>query len=350
MNKIKVAGLGATGMVGQRFVTLLADHSWFEIAALTASDNSAGKKYADACNWKQDVPMPENVCEMIVAPSTPDVDGRIAFSGLHASIAGDVELAFADAGFAVVTNARNHRMAADIPLLIPEINPHHIDIIPLQQQNRGWRKGFIVTNPNCVTVPMSMVLGPLHRQWGVDKVFVVTLQALSGAGYPGHSALDMVDNVIPYIGGEESKVETESLKILGNLESNVFHNANFTISAMVNRVAVIDGHMLSLSVAFRQKPSVDEVIDALSRFTSEPQHLNLPSAPPKPIVVRNEKNRPQPRLDRNTGNGMAVVVGRVRECSLLDVKMSVLGHNTLRGAAGAAVLNAELLKAKGYID
>ncbi|MBN2009591.1 aspartate-semialdehyde dehydrogenase [candidate division KSB1 bacterium] len=350
MKKLKVVILGATGMVGQRFVQLLAEHPWFEIASLTASDRSAGKPYAEACTWRQDTDMPESVKSMIVQPSEPNVEGSVAFSGLDAGVAGEVELAFAAAGYGVVSNAKNHRMAADVPLLVPEINPDHIDIIPIQQKNRGWNTGFIVTNPNCVAVPMAMALGPLHKRWGVEKVFVVTMQALSGAGYPGHAALDIIDNVIPFIGGEEPKVEVESNKILGTMANNSFVHADFRTSAMVNRVAVIDGHMLSLSIAFKQKPSVDEVKQTLREFTSEPQQLQLPSAPIPPIVVRDEDNRPQPRLDRNTGNSMGVSIGRVRECPLFDIKMTVLGHNTIRGAAGAAILNAELLKAKGYLD
>ncbi len=349
MDKIKVGILGATGMVGQRLVQLLAGHPWFQITSLAASANSAGKAYKDACNWMMNTEIPIELAESIVQNTTPGLDCQFVFSGLSAEIAGDVEKEFAESGYVVISNSRNHRMFEDVPLLIPEVNPEHLDVIDKQKLRWKNTKGFIVTNPNCIAIPLAMALAPIHKKFGIEKVFVTTLQAISGAGYPGLSSMDILDNVIPFIGGEEEKIEIETQKILGYNTANKIIPANITISAQVNRVGVVDGHMLSVAVELKEKTEIPEIKKALQEFTSIPQELNLPSAPKRPIVVKEQENRPQPRLDRNTENGMAIVVGRLRKCSILDFKFSVLGHNTIRGAAGAAILNAELLKSKGYI-
>lgn len=347
--KINVGILGATGMVGQRLVQLLANHPWFRLTMLAASERSAGKTYGEACHWRLDRDMPEHVRNIPVVEAKPGPECRIVFSGLSSKVAFEIENEFADSGYAVVSNARNHRMETDVPLLIPEVNPDHLKVIEKQKARRGNRGGFIVTNPNCVVIPLSMALAPIHRKWGVESVFVTTLQAISGAGFPGQAALDIFENVIPFIPGEEEKIESETRKILGNSNPNEIASAKIAISAQVNRVGVIDGHMMTVAVKLKQKAEIDEIKSELEQFTSLPQQLKLPTAPVKPIILKSEDNRPQPRLDRNLENGMAVVVGRIRPCSIFDVKFSVLGHNTIRGAAGAAVLNAELLVAKGFL-
>ncbi|MDZ7262283.1 MAG: aspartate-semialdehyde dehydrogenase [candidate division KSB1 bacterium] len=356
MDKIKVGILGATGTVGQRLVQLLSEHPWFQITALAASDASAGKTYGaaypdsvGACHWKLEVAMPEAIKDMVVQDTRPGLDCQVVFSALSADVAGDIEAEFARAGYVVVSNARNHRMDKNVPLLIPEVNPEHLGLIEQQKSRWGNSSGFIVTNPNCSATPLAMVLAPLHRIWGVEEVFVTTLQAISGAGYPGLPSLDILDNVIPFIEGEEEKIETETKKILGDYQDGSIIPATIRISAQVNRVAVVDGHLESVAVKLKQQALISEIEQALTEFVALPQKLNLPSAPERPIVVKKEKDRPQPRLDRNTEGGMAAVVGRVRSCPVFDVKFSLLGHNTIRGAAGAAVLNAELLKAKGYL-
>ena len=348
MNKLPCAVLGATGAVGHRFIQLLEAHPWFEVAAVCASEKSAGKSYTEAVQgrWKLSTSIPEAVAGLTVRECRPEeVKGRIAFSGLDAGVAGPIEEAFARAGFAVVSNSRNHRMDADVPLLVPEVNPDHLEAV--KQQKYG-RRGFIVTDPNCSVIGMVMALAPLHKEWGVEKVSVVTMQALSGAGYPGVASLDILDNVLPYIAGEEEKMEAEPLKILGGYQAGAFTQAEMTVSASCNRVAVTDGHLESVSFALREKAGAKEIKEAWRSFRPL-KELKLPSAPAQPIVYREEPDRPQPRLDRMEGNGMGVVVGRLRECPLLGWKMSVLSHNTIRGAAGAAILNAELLKAKGYV-
>ena len=349
MDKIKVGVLGATGMVGQRFVQLLADHPWFEIAALTGSGRSAGMAYGEACHWVVSGDMPASVEEVIVRASKPDLACRLVFSALPAKVAGPIEEEFAAAGYAVSSNARNHRMGPDVPLLVPEVNPDHLALIETQRRKRGW-KGFIVTNPNCCTAPLVLALKPLWDRFGITTLNVVTMQALSGAGYPGVPSLDILDNVIPYIAGEEGKVETEPLKILGRLEGEAVKEAEMIISAQCHRVAPREGHQEALSLKLNQEASREDVVEALRGFRGPLQDLGLPSAPERPILVREENDRPQPRLDRDEGQGMSVVVGRVRECPVLDYKFIVLGHNTIRGAAGAAILNAELLKAKGYLE
>lgn len=351
MNKIRVGILGATGMVGQQFVQFLQGHPWFQITALAASERSEGKPYGQVCRWVVSSDMPSSVRDRVVESCEPGLDCDLVFSGLPSDVAGPVEEAFAAAGYWVSSNASAHRMDADVPLLIPEVNPDHIGILAHQRRRRGWKRGFIVTNPNCSTVTLTMALKPLADRFGIRQVSVVTMQALSGAGYPGVPSLDSLDNVIPYIGGEEAKVESEPLKLLGALADEAFRPADLTISAQCNRVAVRDGHFEAVSVAFEQSNvSVEQVVEAMSHWRALPQELGLPSAPQRPLVVRPERDRPQPWYDRNEGRGMSVVVGRVRPCPILSCKFMVLGHNTIRGAAGAAVLNAELLKVKGYLE
>jgi aspartate-semialdehyde dehydrogenase len=351
MNKIRVGILGATGMVGQHFVQLLQGHPWFEITSLAASDRSEGRPYGQACRWVISPQMPSAAREVVLEASEPGLKCDLVFSALPSDVAGPVEQQFAAAGYWVSSNASAHRMDADVPLLIPEVNPDHIAVIERQQRQRGWQRGFIVTNPNCSTVVLVMALKPLADRFGLRQVSVVTMQALSGAGYPGVPSLDILDNVLPYIGGEEAKVESEPLKLLGALEGEAFHQANFAVSAQCNRVAVRDGHFETVSVRLQQSNvTVDQVAEAMSSFSALPQELNLPSAPQHPLVVRPEQDRPQPLYDRDEGKGMSVVVGRVRPCPVMDFKFIALGHNTIRGAAGAAILNAELLKAKGYLE
>lgn len=349
MDKIQVGVLGATGMVGQRFVQLLADHPWFEITALAASERSAGIHYGEACHWVVSGEMPAVAKDMVVWECKPHLACRLVFSALPAEVAGPIEEEFAAAGYAVSSNARNHRLDPDVPLLVPEVNPDHLALIEIQRQRRGWR-GFIVTNPNCCAAPLALALKPIWDRFGITAISVVTMQGLSGAGYPGVPSLDILDNVIPYIAGEEEKVERETLKLLGKLGGEAIKEAHMVISAQCNRVATREGHLEAVSVKLGQEASREEVVEALRSFRGPLQDLGLPSAPAHPIVVREETDRPQPRLDRDEGGGMSVVVGRVRECPVLDYKFILLGHNTIRGAAGAAILNAELLVAEGYLD
>ncbi|MBN2468318.1 MAG: aspartate-semialdehyde dehydrogenase [Deltaproteobacteria bacterium] len=349
MKKVKVGILGATGMVGQRFIELLENHPWFEVSALAASERSAGKCYREAIagRWKLESSIPSAIGALEVTECVPELDCTLVFSALDASIAEPVEQAFAKAGYVVSSNSRNHRMEKDVPLLIPEVNGDHLAIVTEQKKRRQW-KGFIVTNPNCSTIGLVLALAPLHKKFTLKKIMVTTFQALSGAGYPGVASMDIIDNVIPYIGGEEMKMETEPQKILGRLKNNQFVMADIAISASCNRVGVSNGHLESVSIELEKKPSLDELMDALREFNPL-AGLNLPSAPSQPIVLREENDRPQPRYDRNEGNGMACVAGRIRECPILDWKMSVLSHNTIRGAAGAAILNAEYMKVKGLV-
>jgi aspartate-semialdehyde dehydrogenase len=347
--KIKVAILGATGMVGQRFVQLLQDHPWFEISALAASERSIGKPYAEAVRWKLDTPIPPRVRDLPVLEPKPDLDAQIVFSGLDASVAGPIEEHFAQAGYVVISNSKNHRMDEDVPLVVPEINPEHLALIERQQARRGYRKGFIVTNPNCSATTLCLALAPLEQAFGIVSVVVTTLQAVSGAGYPGVPSLDIMGNVIPYIGEEEEKIERETRKIFGRLRDHAIELHPMKVSATATRVPVLDGHTESVSVQLRTPATLEEITDALRNYRSLPQQLRLPSAPEHPIVLQEEPDRPQPRLDVYREKGMATVVGRVRPCSILDWKFVILGHNTLRGAAGAAILNAELLKAQGFL-
>jgi aspartate-semialdehyde dehydrogenase len=349
MAKVPVAILGATGLVGQRLVTLLAGHTWFEIAALAASDNSVGKKYGDAVQWQLPVEIPDAARQMVVLPCDPaQVNAPLVFSALPSEVAGVVEEGFARAGAIVSSNAAPHRMDADVPLVIPEVNAEHLDLIPRQRAQRGW-PGAIICNGNCSTIHLVLALKPLHDRFGIKRLTVTTLQALSGAGYPGIASLDILDNVIPFIGGEEDKLETEPLKMLGHWENGHIKPADIRISAQCNRVATRDGHLETVSIEFANKPRAGDIIAAFEEFRGVPQALNLPLAPARPVVYRRERDRPQPRLDRDAENGMATVVGRLRECKVLDYKFVLLGHNTLRGAAGATVLNAELLVAKGLV-
>ena len=349
MDRIRVGVLGATGMVGQRFVQLLADHPWFEIAALAASERSMGMPYGEACHWVVSEGMPDLVKGSIVQECKPDLSCRLVFSALPADVAGPVEEEFATAGYVVSSNARSHRLDPDVPLLIPEVNPDHLALIEVQRRRRGW-KGFIVTSPNCSVTQLVLALTPLWEAFGIEAVNVTTMQALSGAGYPGVPSLDILDNVIPYIPGEEERLESEPPKLLGQLEGEVVKEAEIAISAQCHRVPTRDGHLEAVAVKLGRRVSREEIIEALRSFRGLPQELRLPSAPAYPIVVREEADRPQPRLDRDEGDGMSVVVGRVRECPVLDYKFLVLGHNTARGAAGGSILNAELLVAQGHLD
>jgi len=346
--KIKVGVLGATGAVGQKFVQLLENHPWFELTEVAASERSVGKSYGEATRWLQSSPLPENIRRLSVKVCRPKLDCRIVFSGLDASVAGEIETEFASAGYAVFSNARNHRLDNDVPLVIPEINADHLQLLELQKQHRGWR-GFIVSNSNCSTMFLAMALGPLHQAFGVEKVFVVTMQAISGAGYPGVASLDILGNVIPFIGGEEEKMEIETRKILGSFAGEHVQLADFIVSAQTNRVAVEDGHTECVSVKFKKSTSVEALKECLQSFRGLPQELKLPSAPSQPILVMNEIDRPQPRRDVMAVNGMATLVGRIRPCPILDFRFVILGHNTIRGAAGASILNAELLMAQGRI-
>lgn len=345
----KVGVLGATGMVGQRMLSILNDHPWFTVTALAASEQSAGKRYADAAAWQLDQPMPVWARDMIVQKAEPPLDCDFVLSGLDNAVAGDIESAFAAAGYPVISNAKNHRMEPDVPLVIPEVNPGHLDVIKKQQANRGWRKGFVVTNPNCSTVGLVCALKPLQDAFGVRKVLVTTMQAISGAGYPGVASLDILDNVIPLIRGEEEKMQSESLKLLGDYDGEKFADADIAVSAHCNRVHVRDGHLECVSVELDDQASPEEVIEAWQSFRPEVADLKLPSLPDPFIAYKDEENRPQPRRDREAGRGMQVSVGRLRKCPILHYKFVVLSHNTVRGAAGAAVADAELLAAKGLL-
>jgi aspartate-semialdehyde dehydrogenase len=348
--KFRVGILGATGVVGQRFIQLLQNHPQFEVAALAASDRSQGKTYSQACTWRLPGDMPDQVKEIVVQPPAPPLDCDFVFSSLPTDVAEEAEENFARAGYPVISNSSPHRMGADVPLLIPEVNPEHIALIDFQRKNRGYDRGFIVTNPNCSAIAIVMALAPLHAKFGITSCVVTTMQALSGAGYPGVASLDATDNVIPFIGGEEEKIEAETLKLLGRINGSVIDRPAMTVSAQCNRVNVTDGHLASIRVSLSSKVSIDEIRAALSSFTADPQQLKLHSAPEKPIIVRNENDRPQPRLDRDSGNGMSVTVGRIMPDNVFDYRFVALGHNTIRGAAGAAILNAELLVAKGYLS
>jgi aspartate-semialdehyde dehydrogenase len=347
--KLRVGILGATGVVGQRFLQLLESHPQFEVTALAASDRSQGKTYAEACTWRLAGEMPERVRNIVVEPPAPPLDCDFVFSSLPGEIASEAEESFARAGFPVITNSSSHRMDPDVPLLIPEVNPEHLELIPAQRSARGYGCGYIVTNPNCSTIVIALALAPLHLTFGVESCVATTMQAISGAGYPGVASLDITDNVLPFIGGEEEKIESETVKILGRVEGTAIKIADMRVSAQCNRVNVIDGHLAAMRVKLSESASLDQVREALASFSSVPQKLKLHSAPPKPIMVRDEVDRPQPRLDRDAGNGMSVTVGRVARDSVLDYRLIALGHNTIRGAAGAAILNAELLVALGYL-
>ncbi len=347
--KIPVGILGATGVVGQRFVQLLENHPWFEVAWLAASDRSEGKPYGEAARWRLKTPMPSKIAGMQVSPATPDGAPKVIFAALDTAIALEMEPKFAHAGHAVVTNSSALRMQKDVPLVIPEVNPDHIKLLECQ----AWRKkshGFVVTNPNCSAIGLVIALKPLQQRFGIDTINVVTMQAISGAGYPGVPSLDILGNVIPYIPKEEEKMEEETRKLLGKLDGSGIVPADFAMSAQCNRVAVEDGHTESVFLKLKKKAAPEEVIAAWNEFSSVPQELKLPSAPEKAIQYVTQADRPQPRLDVESGRGMTTTVGRLRPCGVLDWKFTVLSHNTIRGAAGAALLNAELLKVQGYLD
>lgn len=344
--RIPVAVLGATGSVGQRFVQLLENHPWFRLHEVVASERSAGKTYGSAADWRLETLLPEDAGKLTVKHLGDPLESMLLFSGLDSSVAGEAEDEYAGRGCAVISNSRNHRMDADVPLLIPEINADHLDAIELQRKRR---RGYIVTNPNCSVIGLAMALAPLERAFGVEAVHVTTMQAISGAGFAGVASYAILDNVIPYIGGgEEDKIETEPRKILGTWRGR-FDDAPITISAQVNRTPVIDGHLMTIATKLRKRAALDEIRAAIEAFTGEPQRLGLPSAPKRPLHYIDLPNRPQPRLDRDRERGMAVSVGRLRPCPLLDVRMVALVHNTVRGAAGAAILNAELLEARGLL-
>ena len=351
-NKYPIGILGATGMVGQRFIQLLENHPWFEITWLAASDRSSGKAYGEAAKWRLDTPLPDRIARMTVSPAEPEGAPKIIFAALDAAIAREMEPKFANSGCAVVSNSSAYRMAPNVPLVIPEINADHLHLIE-EQPSRRESGGYIVTNPNCSTIGLVMALKPLEERFGIEQIFVTTMQAISGAGYPGVPSMDILGNVIPYIGSEEEKMEAETLKLLGHLDGNHVTPLAAKISAHCNRVAVEDGHTESVSIKLGNKlgrpVTHEDILAAWSDF--QPLKLqHLPTAPEQPIEFAPQPDRPQPRLDRNRGRGMAVTVGRLRPCSLLDWKFTALSHNTIRGAAGAAILNAELLVSLGKLE
>ena len=348
MSAIPIGILGATGMVGQQFVALLADHPWFKVEWLGASQRSEGKAFRDAAAWRLPNRLPDDVARKVVEAAVPGNAPKLVFSGLDSSVATEIERAFAEAGHIVVSNARNYRMEPTVPLLIPEINADHLALLDVQGNGQGW-KGRIITNPNCATVVLAMALAPL-RQFGLKTTMVTTLQAISGAGYPGVPSWDILGNIIPHIGGgEEEKIETETKKILGSLANDHVNVHPVVVSATTTRVPVQNGHSGSVSVGLEQKPAPEAIIEAWMSFKGRPQALGLPSAPPHPVLYLHEVNRPQPLLDVNRDNGMTVTVGRLRSCPVLDYKFVALGHNTIRGAAGAAILNAELMHREGLL-
>lgn len=344
MKKIPVAILGATGTVGQKFAVLLNNHPQFEVRELVASPQSAGREYHEVCRWKQDQPIPDPLRSMVVKTTDEALDSAVLFSGLDSSVAGTAETAYAERGHAVISNAKNHRMDPDVPLIIPEVNSDHFALLSRQPYS-----GSITTNSNCSTMFLAMALAPLHRRFGVEAVHVSTMQAISGAGYPGVASMDILGNVVPYISDEEDKLETETAKILGSLGDAGIVPAAFAVSAHCNRVPVFDGHTETVSIRFAERVTPDAVAETLRDFTGPPQELQLPSAPPRPILVTDAPDRPQPARDVWLGNGMVTVVGRIRPCPVFDIKMVLLGHNTVRGAAGAAILNAEAMLAMGYL-
>ena len=347
--KFRVGILGATGMVGQRFIQLLENHPQFEVTALAASDRSQGKSFQEACTWRLAGEMPAFVKSMTVALPQPPLDCELIFSSLPGDIARESEGAFARAGFPVISNSSAFRMDRDVPLLIPEVNHEHLALLDEQRKNHAGQQGFIVTNPNCSTIMLALALAPLHAKFGVSSVVATTMQALSGAGYPGVASLAISDNVLPFIEGEEDKIERETLKILGKIKGATIEDAPLAISAQCHRVNVTDGHLAAVRVKLLRPATIDEVSAALASFKGLPQELHLHSAPDFPIIVRKELDRPQPRLDRDAGKGMSVTVGRLQSDNVLDYRFVALSHNTIRGAAGAAILNAELLIAMGNL-
>jgi aspartate-semialdehyde dehydrogenase len=345
--RIPVAVLGATGSVGQRFVQLLARHPWFRLAEVVASDRSAGRPYREATDWRLSADMPADARDLTVKEYDAALESPVVFSALPGEIAGEIEQRMAREGRALFSNTSTHRMTPDVPLLIPEVNPEHVAALEVQRKNRGW-SGFIVTNPNCSAIHLVLALKPLHGAFGIDALAVTTMQAVSGAGYPGVPSLDIVDNVVPFINTEEEKMTEETKKLLGSFDGE-FRPACLTMTAHCNRVPVRDGHTECVSVRFVTPATPQEAARVMAAFRGKPQELELPSAPTRPVIVREEPNRPQPIIDRDAENGMATTVGRVRECPLLGTKFVLLGHNTIRGAAGASILNAELFKVEGLL-
>ena len=346
--KTPVGILGATGLVGQRLIQMLEKHPWFELTWVAASERSAGQAYGEAARWRLKTPLPPRVAQIQVSSATPEGAPKVIFASLDAAIAQELEPRFAEAGHAVISNSSAMRMRPEVPLVIPEVNPDHLKLLECQ----SWRQksgGFVVTNSNCSAMGLALALAPLERQFGLEKVFVVTMQAISGAGYPGVASLDILGNVVPYIAKEEEKMEAEAPKMLGRLQGSAIEPAGFAISAQCNRVAVEDGHTESVSVKLKKAARSEDVIESWRDFRGLPQELRLPGAPEQPIIYDTAPDRPQPRFDAERGAGMSVSVGRLRPCSVFDWKFTVLSHNTIRGAAGAALLNAELLKVRGYI-
>jgi aspartate-semialdehyde dehydrogenase len=347
-SKLPVTVLGATGAVGQAFVRLLADHPWFEVAVVAASDQSAGRRYADVVRWREPTPIPLRAADLVVQRCVPPLPGALVFSALDAPVARDVEPAFAAAGAMVVTNASAFRMDPEVPLLIAEVNPDHLGMLPAQRRTRGW-PGAIVANPNCSAAALVLAIAPLHRAFGIEKLFVATMQAVSGAGYPGVASLDILGNVIPFIAGEEEKIGQETRKILGTLIGGGVDDAGIASSIHANRVPVTDGHTESVSIGFRVRVTPGEAAQALNAFRATERVAALPSTPARPVEVDDRPDRPQPARDRDRGNGMAVTVGRIRPCPVLDLRLTLLGHNRIRGAAGGAIQIGELLLAEGLV-
>lgn len=348
MEKLNVAILGATGAVGQRFIQLLDNHPWFQVAELVGK-SSAGKRYGDAVNWILDDNPPANILDMIVKPLDSELDSLLVFSALpkEAAIAREPDLA--SLGHVVCTNASAYRMTADVPLLLPEVNHEHVGLIDVQRANHGWTTGALIANSNCTTMPIVMALAPL-RQFGISKMHVVSEQAISGAGYPGVASLDIIDNVIPYVSGDENKMETEPLKILGSFNGKTIDEYQMLSSATATRVSIIDGHLVNLSISLDDSPSIEDVLAAWGNYEMPPEVAILPSAPDRPVQYLSQIDRPQPRRDRMAGNGMMTSIGRLRECPIFGYKFAALAHNTIRGAAGCSILNAELLAVKGYLE
>jgi aspartate-semialdehyde dehydrogenase len=349
MKQVRVGVLGATGTVGQQIIARLHNHPWFRVTALVASERSAGKRYAEIVRWRVQSPIPPEAADLSVQPLGTSLGCDFCLSALDSSVAGPAEEELARAGYPVISNSRNHRMEPDVPLLVPEVNPEHCELVTVQRKKRGYTSGFLATNPNCSAAGLVVALKPIDDVFGIEAASVVTMQALSGAGYPGVASLDAMDNVIPYISGEEEKLESEPRKILGQLHDGSVTPAAIRFSAQCHRVPVIDGHLEAVSLKLRRKATPEDLAAALRGFVSKPHRLGCPSAPERPIEVREEPDRPQTRLDRDAGGGMTVVVGRVRTCPVLDIRLVILSHNLGRGAAGAAILNAEVLAHGGYI-
>lgn len=347
MEKLNVAILGATGAVGQRFIQLLDNHPWFQVTELVGK-SSAGKRYGDAVNWVLDGNPPANVLDIVVKPLDAELDAPLVFSALPKEAAVEREPALAAAGHIVCTNASAHRMAEDVPLLLPEVNHEHIALIDVQRKNRGWTTGALIANSNCTTMPIVMALEPL-KQFGISKMLFVSEQAISGAGYPGVASLDIIDNIVPYVSGDENKMETETLKMLGKLNGEKIQYYESKTSATATRVPVIDGHLINISISMDTEPSMDDILQAWANYEVPSEVAILPSAPERPVQYLPQINRPQPRRDRMAGNGMMTSIGRLRECPVLGYKFAAMAHNTIRGAAGCSILNAELLAVKGYI-